>query len=88
MDGCMVGCSMDKDSMDSESKVGMVGRLDRMGKLGKMDIGNVGVVFCVVFFHNCHNRIHSHHHRICQIDHNQIVSIFFPPFDLGLGYAM
>lgn len=74
----MVVCSMDKNSM--------VGRLGRMDKMGKMGIENVDVVFCDVS-HNCHNRIQSHH-RICQIHRNQIVSLFFPPFDFGLGYAM
>jgi hypothetical protein len=78
----MVGCSMDSmGSMDSESMVGMVGRMD---KLGKMGIENVGDVFCDVFHSR---RIHSHHHRICRTDRNQIVSIFFPPFDFILCYA-
>ena len=75
----MVDCSMDSDSM-----VGMAGRLGRMDKLGKLGIDIVDDVFCDVS-HNRHNR--SHHH-LCHIDRNQIVSIFFPPFDLILGYAM
>lgn len=75
----MVVCSMDSDSM-----VGRSGRTDRLGKMG---IDNVDVVFCDVF-HNCHNRIHSHHHLICHNDRNQIVSLFFPPFDFNLDYAM
>jgi hypothetical protein len=64
--------------MDSDSMVGMVGRLGRMDKTGKLGIDNVDdVVFCAVS-HNCHNRIHSHHRRrICHIDHNQIVSLYF-----------
>ncbi|QUW23694.1 hypothetical protein JSQ81_09425 [Sporosarcina sp. Marseille-Q4063] len=77
--------------MDSDSMVGMVGRLGRMDKSGKMGTGNVGVGVVVVFFdvsHNCHNRIHSHHHRLCHIDYNQIGSLLFPPFDFSLGYAM
>ena len=72
--------------MDSDSMVGMVGKLERMDKLVKMGIVDVGVVFCGVS-HNCHNRNHSHH-RICHIDYNQIVSLFFPPFDFILSYAM
>lgn len=64
---------MDNDSMDSDSMVDKVGRMGRTDKLEKMGIENVGVVFYDVF-HNCHNRIHSHHHHI---DRNQIVSIFF-----------
>ena len=79
----MVGCRMDNDSMDSDS---MVGRMDKMDKSGKMGIDDADVVFCDVS-HNCHNRIHNHHHRICHIDRNQIVSLFSPPFDLDLGYA-
>jgi hypothetical protein len=78
----MVGCSMDSDSM-----VGRSGRMGRMGKLEQMGIENVDVVFCDVS-HNCHNRIHNHRHRICHIDRNQIVSLFFPPFDFSLGYAI
>lgn len=73
----MVGCSMDSDSM-----VDMVGRMDKTGKRG---IENVDVVFCDAC-HNCQNRSQSHH-RTCQIDRNQIVSLFTPPLDLGLGYA-
>ncbi len=74
----MVGCSMDSDSM-----VDMVGRMDKTGKRG---IENVDVVFCDAC-HNCQNRSQSHHHRTCHIDRNQIVSLFTPPFDPGLGYA-
>ena len=62
-------------SMGNDSMVDM-GSMDKLGKTGK-----VGDVFCDVF-HNC--RIHSHH----RIDRNQIMSIFFPPFDFHLGYAM
>ncbi len=70
--------------MDSDSIVGMVGRLGRMDKSGKVGIDIVDVVFCGVS-HNRHNRSH---HGICHIDCNQIVSLFFPPFDFNLGYAM
>jgi hypothetical protein len=65
-------------SMDSDSMVDMAGRLERLDKSGELGIDNVDdVVFCAVF-HNCHNRIHSHHHRrICHIDHNQIASFCF-----------
>ncbi len=70
--------------MDSDSMVGRLGRLGRMDKSGKMDIDIVDVVFCDVS-HNRHNRSH---HRICHIDCNQIVSLYIPPFDFDLGYAM
>jgi len=69
----MVGCSMDNDSM-----VGILGRMDKSGKMG---IDNADGVFCDVS-HNCRNR------RICHIDCNQIVSLFFPHFDIILGYAL
>ena len=69
----MVGCSMDSDRMDSDSMVDMVDMVGRMDKTGKRGIENVDVVFCDAC-HNCQNR-------------NQIVSLFTPPFDLGLGYA-
>ena len=74
----MVGCSMDSDSM-----VGRLGRLGRMDKSVKMGIDIVDVVFCDV----SHNR-HTRSHRLCHIYRNQIVSLFFPPYDLNLGYAM
>lgn len=73
---------MDKDSMDSMDSDSMVGRLGRMDKLGKMGIDNVDILHDV-----CHNRVHSHH-RACHVYRNQIVSLFFPPFEYGLGYAM
>ena len=66
----MVGYSMDKDSMDNDS---MVGRLERMDKWVKMGIDKLDVFFFDVS-HSCHNRTHSHYHRICHIDRNQIVS--------------
>lgn len=69
----MVGCSIDNDSMDN-SMVGRTGRMDKMELMGIVDV-DVDAFFCDVS-HNCHNRIHNHH-RICHIDRNQTVLLFF-----------
>ena len=57
--------------MDMDSMAGRMGRMDRLVEMGIVD---VDVFFCDVS-HNYRNLI-IHHHRICHIDRNQIVSLF------------